>query len=96
MAGAAGRGFKVKHRSTQAASVKARYLATTVAVLSFLAVSVVEGQSALPSSPDQVRPLMVGASIPAAQLQTAEGESFDLGSAIAAKPAVLVFYRGGW
>ena len=39
---------------------------------------------------------MVGASIPAAQLQTAEGESFDLGSAIAAKPAVLVFYRGGW
>ena len=54
------------------------------------------GQAALPTLPGQVRPLMVGASIPAAQLQMATGEDFNLGSALAAKPAILVFYRGVW
>ena len=77
--------------------MKARHLATTFAVLTCLAApAIVEGQAVLPSSPGQVRPLMVGAPMPAVQLQTASGEDFDLGSAIAAKPTILVFYRSGW
>lgn len=77
--------------------MKARHLATTLAVMTCLAApAIVEGQAAFPSLPGQVRPLMVGAPMPAAQLKTAAGEDFDLGSAIAAKPTILVFYRGGW
>ncbi len=77
--------------------MKARHLVSICTVLTFLVTAAgVEGQAALPNSPGQVRPLMVGASMPAAQLKTAAGEDFDLGSSLAAKPAILVFYRGGW
>ena len=47
-------------------------------------------------SPDDVRPLMVGAEIPELTLTTGEGEAFDLNAAIAADPTILLFYRGGW
>ena len=80
--------------------MNARYLArmaALTAVIQFVAAgSAVAGQAALPASPGKVRPLLVGASMPPAQLQTVKGESLDLGSAIAAKPTILVFYRGGW
>lgn len=77
--------------------MNARHLATMLAVLTCLAApAIVEGKAALPSSPGQVRPLMVGAPLPAVQLKTAAGEDFDLGSALAAKPTILVLYRGGW
>ncbi len=76
--------------------MKTRHLVSICTALTFLVTAaVVEGQ-ALPNSPGQVRPLMVGASVPAAQLKTAAGEDFDIGSAVAAKPTILVFYRGGW
>lgn len=42
------------------------------------------------------KPLAVGATAPAATVKTAEGAPFDLGAALAEKPTVLVFYRGGW
>jgi peroxiredoxin len=42
-------------------------------------------------------PLLAGASVPANSLvKDLRGKSFDLNAAIAAKPTVLVFYRGGW
>ena len=68
----------------------------TLAVLSMGGVAAAHAQAALPSAADKVRPLMVGTRMPAAQLQTATGETLDLGAAMAQKPAVLVFYRGGW
>jgi peroxiredoxin len=43
-----------------------------------------------------VRPLLIGSAAPAAQLLDAEGQSFDLGEAFAAGPAILVFYRAHW
>ncbi len=47
-------------------------------------------------SPDSVRPLLIGASVPDLVLRSSEGKPFDLAGAIRRKPAVLVLYRGGW
>ena len=53
-------------------------------------------ESAIPNSPDQIRPLLIGQQAPSLTLADAAGESFDLDAAIAAKPTLLIFYRGGW
>ena len=48
------------------------------------------------ASPQDVCPLLVGMRISQLTLGTAGGAPFDLAAALSAKPAVLVFYRGGW
>lgn len=55
-----------------------------------------KAESSVANSADKVKPLLVGASVPPLTLRTVDGEQFDLSEAIAAKPTVLVFYRGGW
>jgi peroxiredoxin len=50
----------------------------------------------VPSSPQDVCPILTGTTIPAVTLRTAKGEAFDLNSAVSRQPSVLVFYRGGW
>ena len=42
------------------------------------------------------RPIAVGASVPTLTLKTSDGADFDLAAALAAKPSLLIFYRGGW
>ncbi len=42
------------------------------------------------------KPLAVGTTAPGAKVKTSDGADFDLGAALAEKPTVLVFYRGGW
>lgn len=44
----------------------------------------------------EIQPLEKGASIPELTLRTVKGEAFDVNQAVASKPAVLIFYRGGW
>jgi hypothetical protein len=48
------------------------------------------------ASPQDVCPLLNGMRISQLTLSTADGAPFDLAEALSAKPAVLVFYRGGW
>lgn len=44
-----------------------------------------------------IKPLPVGAKMPANRhVLTKEGKPFDLTAAVASKPTVLIFYRGGW
>ena len=50
----------------------------------------------IPTSADQVRPLLIGAEVPAVTLTTGAGEPFDLAQAFAKQRSVVVFYRGGW
>lgn len=50
----------------------------------------------IPQSANEVRPLLVGDRVPILTLKTVEGKAFDLNAAIAKKPTVLFFYRGGW
>lgn len=46
-------------------------------------------------SAESICPLLVGQKIPRVQLKTHDDKTFDLNAAIAQKPAVLIFYRGG-
>jgi len=48
------------------------------------------------AKPEDVSPLLCGEKIPAAVLMDAKANSFDLNKAVASRPTILVFYRGGW
>ena len=50
----------------------------------------------VPASAKNISPLLIGASVPEVTLRTADGEAFELSAAVSRKPAVLIFYRGGW
>ena len=50
----------------------------------------------VPDSAEETRPIAAGEAVPALKLETVDGETFDLNEAIAKKPTVLIFYRGGW
>jgi len=47
-------------------------------------------------SPELVRPLLNGMKIPEVSVRAADGSMFDLAKAVREKPAIVVFYRGGW
>ncbi len=66
-----------------------------VAVVMFLC-SQVYLQAQVSNSAEEIRPLLVGTKIPAAKLITSDGEPLDLNETVKKKPAVLMFYRGGW
>jgi len=50
----------------------------------------------VPDSAQDIRPLLVGAPVPRAILQTPAGKPFALAKAVHDTPTVLIFYRGGW
>jgi peroxiredoxin len=50
----------------------------------------------IPSSAQDVRPLLIGSAVPDVTLKTADGTDFSLRAAVAKKPSILIFYRGGW
>lgn len=50
----------------------------------------------IPQNPEDISPLLIGESIPTVRLKDASGKEFDLNGAIASKPTILIFYRGGW
>jgi peroxiredoxin len=51
---------------------------------------------ALPASAQGVHPLPVDARVPQLTLMGANNKPFDLNAALAEKPSIVVFYRGGW
>jgi peroxiredoxin len=48
------------------------------------------------ASPESVRPLTAGSQAPTATIGGLGGESVELSTLFAAKPTVLIFFRGGW
>jgi peroxiredoxin len=50
----------------------------------------------IPLKPQDISPLLNGEKIPVINLPDASGKNFDLNKAIAKKPTILIFYRGGW
>lgn len=50
----------------------------------------------VPNNADQVRPLLPGSIAPAFVATNAYGDIFDFDPAKLQRPAVLIFYRGGW
>jgi hypothetical protein len=47
-------------------------------------------------SPQAIRPLLIGSTVPEVTLKTGDGTDIDLRSATAKKPTILIIYRGGW
>lgn len=70
------------------------FLALIFAAL--VAPSVLHADVTVAETAEQAAPLAVGERAPGALVKTAAGEVFDLGKAIAGKPTLLLFYRGGW
>lgn len=52
--------------------------------------------SAVPDDPSKVQPLEAGKRAPAFTVRTATGEPFRFDPKALQKPAVVIFYRGGW
>lgn len=52
--------------------------------------------SIIPQKPEDISPLLNGEKIPMVSLMDSSGKDFDLNKAIAEKPTILIFYRGGW
>lgn len=50
----------------------------------------------IPQKAEDISPLLNGEKIPAVVLQDDFGRNFDLNKAVAEKPTILIFYRGGW
>lgn len=46
--------------------------------------------------PEDAKGLAVGDAVPAATLKNAKGEAVELAALLKEKPAVVIFYRGGW
>lgn len=62
-----------------------------------LALTVTAAEPTVPATAQEVRPLAVGAQAPVtARLQRPDGSAVTLGEALAGRPTVVVFYRGGW
>jgi peroxiredoxin len=49
-----------------------------------------------PLRPEDICPILVGEKVPDLVLRDMKGKTFDLSAAFAAKPTILIFYRGGW
>lgn len=50
----------------------------------------------VPTDPAKVKPMQVGAAAPAFDARTATGEPFRFEPRALQRPAVVIFYRGGW
>lgn len=70
-------------------------LRSTLSVLVF-SVLVAGLHAGLVPSPAEIKPLPVGAKVPAAMVQTVDGADRDLAAVVAQKPTLLIFYRGSW
>lgn len=49
-----------------------------------------------PASPNEIRPILLNMPVPEVTLFTLDGKSVSLKSQLNGRPAVIVFYRGGW
>lgn len=50
----------------------------------------------IPDKAENISPLLIGEILPIATLQDGDGKMISLQTILNEKPAVLVFYRGGW
>lgn len=70
----------------------------TIAIVLLLALGsrVAADGTKVANAPNLICPILIGSTLPAITLQDLDGQSFDLNRAIAEKPTVLIYFRGGW
>lgn len=67
-----------------------------IAGILFLISGIAVAANDFPASAEQVRPVLLGTKLPDVALTTLAGKATTLKEQVAGKPAILVFYRGGW
>ncbi|MEM7708633.1 MAG: peroxiredoxin-like family protein [Pseudomonadota bacterium] len=67
-----------------------------VAASLLLLAALTSAQAQVPTDAADVKPLLPGLTAPAFSATTASGDTFTLDPADMERPAVLIFYRGGW
>lgn len=74
-----------------------RYARVVVALAVMLlpAVAIADEAPFFPTKHD-IRPVLLGSTVPGLTLTDVDGEPFDLGEAFADRRTILVLYRGGW
>ncbi|MGH8238192.1 MAG: peroxiredoxin-like family protein [Steroidobacteraceae bacterium] len=65
-------------------------------IVAVLSVAALAETPAVPDEPTKVKPLQAGAAAPAFTVRDATGEPFRFEPKALQKPAVMIFYRGGW
>lgn len=70
--------------------------AKTFALLLSLSIASTGLTQLLANTAEEVRPLLIGATVPSAKVFTQSGESVDLKDVLKGKSSVVIFYRGGW
>lgn len=74
-------------------------LAALLAAQAVLAESKMGGDAGQPSAAEsatKVQPLLVGSKVPKLTFADPDGKLVDLHAAVKEKPAVIIYYRGGW
>jgi peroxiredoxin len=73
-----------------------RSITSFLCMLSMLVAVATADAYTAPSDPAQVKPLKVGDPAPTFTVRTAKGDSYVFDANKRSKPALFIFYRGGW
>lgn len=76
--------------------IRSQYVLQVFTLLFFSVIGFSASSANLPLTAENTCPIKVGQSLPDLTLHDIEGKAFDLNMAVAKKPTVLIFYRGGW
>lgn len=76
--------------------MKTKLLLSSATLILSLVLSSFGGIDNYVLDPNRVQPLEKGAIIPSVEVRTVAGEIVDLKDHVQGKPAIFIFYRGGW
>lgn len=71
-------------------------LVAASAIFTICIATVMAQKQPFADSPTEICPILTGSELPPIKVLTLDGEEFDLNRAVAAKPTILIYYRGGW
>ena len=69
---------------------------TILIALCFFLISNTSLMAQLPANAEDIAPLLVGETMPDVQVTTLDGKAVNFLDLVKTKPAVVIFYRGGW
>ncbi|SMF09351.1 Peroxiredoxin [Alteromonadaceae bacterium Bs31] len=58
--------------------------------------STISSAEVIATNAEDIAPILIGQELPSLVLKDANDKNFDLNKAVAQKPTLLIFYRGGW
>ncbi len=61
-----------------------------------LVLAVTAQSEPIPSTPTQIRPILIGSEAPGPVLKNSSGEDVDLTGVLEQRPTIVVFYRAHW